>query len=200
MRQAIYTLICCFIALTAIQVQSTEEPKHNSKEPCTNPCRNQGDPANPPITINISPTQTLSSGATEKHENKNDKSSWEKWTSIGTLILAFFTFALAGTALWQRFDTKKSSEKQLRAYVHIYPGLLWEQNERTAEMFEARPMMKNNGQTPAYNVVYTGITKILPAVVPGNFDFSLAQHPFPSKGTLGPAQDLTLYPATERLY
>src|SRR6267154_847325 len=80
MRQAIYTLICCFITLTAIQVQSTEEPKHNSKEPCTNPCRNQGDPANPPITINISPTQTLSSGATEKHENKNDKSSWEKWT------------------------------------------------------------------------------------------------------------------------
>jgi hypothetical protein len=125
---------------------------------------------------------------------------WSDPIATFTGALFFATLVLVAIGYFQWRETRNTARRQLRAYISIYPGLLIEQDERSPAIFEARPTIKNTGQTPAYNVSFAAITKVLPYPLPNGFDLSLPPHPSPSVSTLGPQQDSSMFTYTEKIY
>jgi len=166
-----------------------------------NPGNQKAASKNQPTTINLNVSGNLQLKS-EETKSKTDAES-SKWTdplSVFTGLLVAVTAGLIGIGWIQWRETRNTAKRQLRAYLAVYPGFLLEQDERNKLIFEARPIVKNTGQTPAYEISFQGITRVLPIPLPPNFNFSLVPHPNPSVATLGSQQDNTMFPATEKLY
>jgi hypothetical protein len=159
MRLFILSIFLC-IASVALAQSEKDRPKQKppSDPPCCEPCRNQSCPPIPPISITVSPTQTLAGQPEAKGSREHKESEAERWIAIGTGILALGTLALAGVALVQRSDLDKASKRQLRAYValdHLYFPIeehamqIGGPVRSLAKMLYVR--VKNYGQTPSFD-------------------------------------------------
>jgi len=81
-------------------------------------------------------------------EATNQIANWD-WTLAAAIVAAFFTAILAVVSTVQVFDTRESSERQLRAYISFKPGdaILKEGHSPSVEA-----ILINAGQTPAYDL------------------------------------------------
>jgi hypothetical protein len=90
-----------------------------------------------------------------KAEDGNNEAS-EFWTILGrrlkitdTLLVAF-TFTLWWATRDLVVGSERTAKRQLRAYISVEMGTNFRQNRRVR--FEFRPIVNNNGQTPANEV------------------------------------------------
>jgi hypothetical protein len=86
-----------------------------------------------------------------------------------------------------------AKRKQLRAYLHMIPGTVDEQNPATNFRMQAKPFIINKGQTPAYDVQYHATMRVIQTVpnggLPIGYDVSLPDHlGAQSRATIGPEQ------------
>jgi len=133
-----------------------------------------------PITIEIAPSAPLKIETDRDKEAENEKARNEWLTAQGTAAIAVFTFVLAcatiGLAvftysLWGEtgklvIGANETAKRQLRAYVSATPTIM---NGPTNLMQQFS--MINHGQTPAYNVIETGLMDIFPYPLPPKFNF-----------------------------
>jgi hypothetical protein len=126
------------------QTEGADKPKRN-------PGNQKAATENQSTTINLNVSGNLQIKS-EDTKSKTDAES-AKWTdplSIFTGLLVVVTAGLIGIGWIQWHETRITAKRQLRAYLAVYPGFLIEQDERNKLSFEARPIVKNTGQTPAY--------------------------------------------------
>ena len=154
MRALLIFLSLCIASMTYAQAEKQGGKQTLPAQPSSHDaCPNQGPPPCSPATIIVAPSQAVNTTPNKKADGIDEKSEWEKWTAIGTGMLAIGTLGLAGIALWQRFDLKETAERQLRAYVSIRPDrslakVTLEDMHTTGFRF----LIVNDGKTPAYNV------------------------------------------------
>lgn len=155
---AVFLLSIASMVMAQSEKQGAEQ-EQPAKNPCADPCRNLPSTPLPPITINVSPSQTLNTGPDKKTEHVDDK-TWERVTGIATAVLALFTIVLAGYAIAQRYDLKENSQRELRAYVAFdaiyFP---WVPNpddpsDKTTIVSDSycKVRIRNFGKTPANDV------------------------------------------------
>jgi hypothetical protein len=82
-------------------------------------------------------------------ESANQISNWD-WTLTAAIAAAIFTGVLAIIAMVQVYDTRKSSERQLRAYLMVEKARI--EDVEVGKTPRAVVTLKNFGQTPAYEV------------------------------------------------
>jgi hypothetical protein len=83
-------------------------------------------------------------------------------------------------ATWQLVKgTDRTAERQLRAYVSVEPGDGFRQSIKRKSLFEFRPIIVNNGSTPAKDVTVNSNVGITAPNIPANFDYGLARRPNP---------------------
>lgn len=133
------------------------KPKPPANDPCGGSCCYQNCPPLPPITVNVSPTQTLNAGPADHKKDEHKETKWDMLIGIGTVGLAIFTAVLAWVGIKQRGDTKDSSQKALRAYIAVdgfyfpieeHPMQLGGSLRSLAKKLHVR--VKNYGQTPSF--------------------------------------------------
>jgi hypothetical protein len=104
----------------------------------------------------------------------------------GGILVANFMLVLV--VLAQVRDGRRSSERQLRAYVTSAIGTAIRQWAAKGLRFEFRPILLNTGQTPAYDVHIVSAIRLLSFREAATYDFRLPNVPG-SISTLGPRQD-----------
>lgn len=75
-----------------------------------------------------------------------------------TLLMAFFTFALAAFSLWQTLITRRSARQQVRAYIGIQSGRIEIISNPTTALIHIE--LINTGQSPAYNLTTWLMAKV----------------------------------------
>jgi hypothetical protein len=104
----------------------------------------------------------------------------------GEWLLFLATAWLAG-ATWRLVKgADNTAERQLRAYVSVESGANGRQ--RKGYKFDFRPVLTNNGVTPAEDVQILSNVGLAPPIIPENFDYSLRVAANPSVTTIGPRQ------------
>jgi hypothetical protein len=86
----------------------------------------------------------------------------------------------------------QTASRQLRAYISVEPGASLPQNKRRGTVFEFRPIVVNNGLTPANDVRIWSLLEIAPPTIPSNFNYTIAPPLGYSGGsvtTIGPRQN-----------
>jgi hypothetical protein len=108
-----------------------------------------------------------------------------------TFLLAFATIYLvrATNRLW--IGAEESAESQSRAYISVATGAGWRQGQAKGLKFEFRPVFKNVGQTPAYDVtVACNIKFVAQADIEGfDYEANLVRPTISTGLTLGKDQD-----------
>lgn len=114
---------------------------------------------------------------------------WPEWALVVataalvgvTAVLAWFTYHLWKATGALVADTAENAQRQLRAYLSIHGGEIVDQAEHT--VYELKPVVRNAGQTPAYDVYYFARARALRRTFPPDFDFRIddSHH----KGTIG---------------
>jgi hypothetical protein len=110
-----------------------------------------------------------------------------------TIVLAVSTIGLwlATNKLWRAGETQRNlaedtAERQLRAYVSIESG--GNGRQRRGGRFEFKPVITNNGLTPAEDVQILSRVGLVAPIIPSTFDYALLPAPNPSVSTIGPRQ------------
>jgi hypothetical protein len=110
-----------------------------------------------------------------------------------TIVLAISTIGLwlATNKLWRAGETQRdlaedTAERQLRAYVSVEAG--GSGRQRKGYRFDFRPIVTNNGLTPAEDVQILISIGLVPPLIPAGFNYELLPAPNPSKSTIGPRQ------------
>jgi hypothetical protein len=78
----------------------------------------------------------------------------------------------AATAAESVATLKDRTALQLRAYLTVIIGGATYQDRSKSLKFDARPLLVNNGNTPAYNVSYAANASILPVPLPPDHKFT----------------------------
>jgi hypothetical protein len=89
----------------------------------------------------------------------------------GEALLALFTLLLWWSTRDLVLESRKTAERQLRAYISVEIGQFTLQNK--VLRFEFRPVIVNNGETPASNVMIGSKLALVPPIIPPNFDYSV---------------------------
>lgn len=88
------------------------------------------------------------------------------------ILMANFLLVLA--VLSQVGEARKSTERQLRAYLSVETGISYRQSQKHRTRFEFRPNVVNNGRTPASDVKILSKLDFIAPPIPRNFDYSLS--------------------------
>jgi hypothetical protein len=107
------------------------------------------------------------------------------WEMFATGVIAIY-------AIRQYREGKKSSERQLRAYLSVVIGGGTYQDRLKGLRFDAQPMILNNGATPAYKVRYSAIAKIIPDAIAAKYDFKIPAVPPISQASIGPKENRSM--------
>jgi hypothetical protein len=99
----------------------------------------------------------------------------------GEGLLVLFTLLLWWSTRDLVVESRKTAERQLRAYISVEIGQHTLQNK--ALRFEFRPVVVNNGDTPASNVTIASNLGLVPPIIPPNFDYS-APKPDPATASV----------------
>jgi hypothetical protein len=134
--------------------------------------------------------QNPKSGAKIKEEQNQCWGKFVQWVNandkvvvaLSTIVIAAFTAALffATFALW--WAGERHSERALRAYVNIHAAYI--DNFNGPGTPNVRIIIKNSGQTPAYNLRLAGRPIMEPFPYAGPFD--IPESEFRSRGISGP--------------
>jgi hypothetical protein len=122
----------------------------------------------------------------------NDKGVIAAFTAV--LAVSTIGLWLATIRLWRAGETQRllaedTAERQLRAYVSVESG--GNGRQRKGYRFDFRPVLTNNGLTPAEDVQILSNVGLAPIIIPDGFDYSLGAGPNPSVTTMGPRQGRT---------
>jgi hypothetical protein len=133
-----------------------------------------------------------------KPQDKNEEVAVEKkpklWKSFRNVIIKFrprfnttniivlATIIIALDGMWQVFIARDTENRQLRAYL----GIFYAKNESSSGIFKAIYIIKNTGQTPAYNVKTSIRTGCKPLSSKVAFDTSLVHGGHPSTSIISP--------------
>jgi hypothetical protein len=90
---------------------------------------------------------------------------------IGEALLALFTLLLWWSTRDLVKESRRTAERQLRAYLSVETGTVTFQ--RKALRFEFRPVVFNNGDTPASDVMIVSSLGLVHPQIPPNFDYTL---------------------------
>lgn len=74
------------------------------------------------------------------------------WIAVASAVLSLVS---AGGLIWTLIETRRTSRRQLRAYVSVRPANLTV-HDRGANGMEVSLKIKNGGETPAYDCVHSG--------------------------------------------
>jgi hypothetical protein len=125
-------------------------------------------------------------------EAKRAANAMEKFAESATVASKAATESVA--------TTRDTMTRLLRAYVCVNFGEAVFQNTLTKYRFEARVLLINAGQTPAYKVAFKVRADILPFPLSQDFDFAVLDNPASSESTLGGhAPPVTLTGVVDRL-
>ena len=104
----------------------------------------------------------------------------EETLVVFTVVLAFSTIFLWVATRDLVKSAERTSRQQLRAYVTANSG-----DFTTKSGFVASVIVKNVGQTPAYNLTVISTTRVLAHPLPKRFNFKIRDEENPSSMTLG---------------
>jgi hypothetical protein len=121
----------------------------------------------------------------------NDKAVVAAFTivlGISTIGLWLATNKLWGAGERQLKHLGETAAMELRAYISVESGASFKQRRRF--QFEFRPILRNNGNTPASNVRVVSMIDVVPPNIPANFTYPIG----PIVGgqsvtTIGPRQE-----------
>jgi hypothetical protein len=103
--------------------------------------------------------------------------------------ILIFNALLVLVVLSQVMEARKSSERQLRAYIVSTPGQQFRQGATKGLKFEFRPFILNTGQTPAYQVRSVSRIRFMSVQEAATFDFTVPDTGMISEVTLGSQQN-----------
>jgi hypothetical protein len=109
-------------------------------------------------------------------------------TGVATAILAFITWRLVTLGKEQ----SNTSRAELRAYLSVVVGGAVYQERARGLKFEAKPVILNNGKTPAYNVRYRARAEVLTDSVSKTFVFTAPPDTPHSQASIGPQENRIL--------
>lgn len=120
------------------------------------------------------------------------------------ILEVWFLFSTLGLSITAIFLSLFVAMRQLRAYVVIVPGERdspsgTAQDINTNSPMQLWPILKNVGQTPAYNLTCKSICALLPLPLPEGFDFPLPNKPPENATTLGPQQSRISFSQLDRI-
>jgi hypothetical protein len=98
------------------------------------------------------------------------------------ILIANFLLVIA--VLTQVGDGRRTTKRELRAYLTVVVGGAVYQERPKNLKFEAKPVMLNTGRTPAHKVRYRAAAQILTHPLPAEFRFNV-ETPFVGSGVLG---------------
>jgi hypothetical protein len=171
------------ILVLAAMPSSAERLKHGQKD---NPAQNEQQPKSDqrgteksPLIVKLLNTSKNAQQAAADTEEIKRHDQVERWTlRIYGLLAAIALFQLVAF-IWQAISLKRTiavtreiGERQLRAYITVSPGSIIEQDEEKGRRhFELHPVLRNTGQTPAYDVQYTARVEIQSYPLPEDFAY-----------------------------
>jgi hypothetical protein len=136
-------------------------------------------------SIKPSPTPLLNLERGNDADESNYQAAQYRLNRLQTafnIALVVFTFALVVVGGWQARrlrqtldQMRESSEKQLRAYVHVSSATV----KKSANSRSARVVIKNFGQTPAYEVKFWMGTRVEAYPLPTNIALKEPSDDFP---------------------
>lgn len=93
-------------------------------------------------------------------EAQREMAQWTFWMVVASGASVVIAGAAVVLVYLTLKDSRLSNEQQLRAYMSLTPGGIgYEQSNRTLIVYATQ---KNNGQTPAKKVRFSGICRLLP--------------------------------------
>jgi hypothetical protein len=110
----------------------------------------------------------------------------------GEWLLSIVTLMLWGATVSLVRGADNTASAQLRAYVSVETGVNCRQSQQSRTQFEFRPIVRNNGLTPAKNVRIISLMDIVQPSIPRGFNYAIqnvAVTPFSSVTTIGPRQE-----------
>jgi hypothetical protein len=120
-------------------------PNTKSQKPAK---EQHGTVANPVFEQLANPQPNSQQAATETGELHNQTDALRQTVHV-TWVLAIATLVLAGIAGWQVLESRRATQRQLRAYVSVHPRQEFDENHvPIADRY--RFGIRNHGQTPAY--------------------------------------------------
>lgn len=110
-------------------------------------------------------------------------------TAIATFALFAVTFMLWRATLGLVKGAEKTARQQLRAYLSVTIGSAVYQDSAKRLRFEAKPMIINAGQTPAYKVRYESKAEIIPDSLVTGYSFTPPSTSQMSQSSIGPREN-----------
>jgi hypothetical protein len=114
---------------------------------------------------------------------------WKILAWTGKHLLEIGTITLAAFVLIQVIDNRESSERQLRAYVFVDGGQF--DYSQTHDAFRGHLVIKNYGQTPAYDFEVFASVRVFEPDAP-IFDFTQLHPERSAKAPLGPTAEFNI--------
>ncbi len=128
-------------------------------------------------------------------DDRRDETS-EYWTVFGRrlkitdTLLVIFAFTLWWATRELVVGAEETAERELRAYISVETGMTFRQSKKHQARFEFRPVIVNNGKTPASNVRILSRIDFITPPVPPNFNYALVSPAsLVSVLTIGPGKD-----------
>ncbi len=206
MKTALVELI--FLVFASVSLAQSHPPVPGPREICDHPKgrastqqrqtqRQQCGSEQSPIVVKQIKTPPTPEEREEGAQEKVSEASYKRWM-IGAGVATVVVLVAQGFGLFWQVLT---SRRQLRAYISAFPGTIHVQDEPKGNRYNFRAVIKNTGQTPAYDVLHNGVFKVLPMPLPDGFRFDLPPpHKHRASGALGPGERSTSYVAAEEFF
>jgi hypothetical protein len=151
------------------------------------------------LALGLNALVSLAHNPNQKSASGKNEDPYEIPKLVLEAAEAFATVSIAGYAVLQFVESRKSSERELRAYLSVVIGGAIYQERSKPLRFEARPTLLNNGATPAYKVRYSAIAKIIPDTIAPTYAFKIPAAPPVSQSSVGPKENRILSAVYPRL-
>jgi len=120
---------------------------------------------------------------------------WKLITENNQSITAFaaaMTTVVTGGLVWLGYQQNRTTRRQLRAYISVVIGDATPQNRSGNLLFEARPVLYNAGNTPAYKVSYEIKAEIITHSMAATYTFDPPSTGQKSETSVGPRESRTM--------
>lgn len=132
---------------------STDKPNNQNANPQKNPDTEQRGTDQAPFVIKVLPAPPSEPKSTpDASQEKHKSSDWDWWWDKSPeILIALFTLGLWCATYQLVRDAKKTSKRQLRAYISLVKAIQVNSTIRQ-ELPAYAVTVRNSGQTPAYSI------------------------------------------------